>query len=93
LSEDLGGLFENSQFADVVLFCGGREFQCHKALLAARSQVFQGKENQPGGSGIFFIPDSDFFPSRIPDLGSQVTRFNNTQSFFVAISFTKLKLI
>jgi len=41
LSTDLGGLFENSQFADVVLFCGGREFQCHKAILAARSQVFQ----------------------------------------------------
>jgi len=41
LSDDLGGLFENSQFADAVLFCGGREFQCHKAILAARSQVFQ----------------------------------------------------
>jgi len=41
ISDDLGGLFENSQFADVVLFCGGREFQCHKAILAARSQVFQ----------------------------------------------------
>jgi len=41
LSDDLGVLFENSQFADAVLFCGGREFQCHKAVLAARSQVFQ----------------------------------------------------
>ena len=41
LSEDLGSLFENSQFADVQLYCGGREFQCHKAILAARSQVFQ----------------------------------------------------
>jgi len=41
LSDDLGGLFENSQFADAVLYCGGREFQCHKAILAARSQVFQ----------------------------------------------------
>merc|ERR1719273_1754803 len=41
LSEDLGCLFENSQFADNVLSCGGREFQCHKAILAARSQVFQ----------------------------------------------------
>ena len=44
LSDDLGGLFENSQFADAVLYCGGREFQCHKAILAARSQVFQGTE-------------------------------------------------
>ena len=34
-------MFENSQFADVLLYCGGREFQCHKAILAARSQVFQ----------------------------------------------------
>jgi len=41
LSDDLGSLFENSQFADNVLSCGGREFQCHKAILAARSQVFQ----------------------------------------------------
>jgi len=41
LSDDLGCLFENSQFADNVLSCGGREFQCHKAILAARSQVFQ----------------------------------------------------
>lgn len=43
LSDDLGSLFENSQFADNVLSCGGREFQCHKAILAARSQVFQGR--------------------------------------------------
>ena len=43
LSDDLGCLFENSQFADAVLYCGGREFQCHKAILAARSQVFQGE--------------------------------------------------
>jgi len=41
LSDDLGNLFENAQFADVQLSCGGREFQCHKAFLAARSQVFQ----------------------------------------------------
>jgi hypothetical protein len=41
LSDDLGATFENSQFADAVLYCGGREFQCHKAILAARSQVFQ----------------------------------------------------
>ena len=29
------------QFADAVLHCGGRDFQCHKAILAARSQVFE----------------------------------------------------
>ena len=43
LSDDLGGLFENSQFTDNVLSCGGREFPCHKAILAARSQVFHGR--------------------------------------------------
>ncbi|XP_023336912.1 speckle-type POZ protein A [Eurytemora carolleeae] len=41
LADDLGGLFENSQFTDVTLSCGGREFNGHKAILAARSQVFQ----------------------------------------------------
>jgi len=41
LSEDLSTLLENSQFSDAVLDCGGRQFHCHKALLAARSQVFQ----------------------------------------------------
>jgi len=42
LSDDLGQLFESSQFADVTLACneGGREFHCVKALLVARSQVF-----------------------------------------------------
>lgn len=41
LADDLGQLFENSQFSDFILSCGGREFNCHKAILAARSQVFQ----------------------------------------------------
>lgn len=40
LSDDLGALFESSQFADVTLSCQGREYKCHKALLCARSQVF-----------------------------------------------------
>ena len=39
-----GGLFENSQHADALLYCGGRrEFQCHQAILAARSQVSRDK--------------------------------------------------
>ena len=38
----ISSLTENSlQFADAVLHCGGRDFQCHKAILAARSQVFE----------------------------------------------------
>jgi hypothetical protein len=40
LSDDLGQLYESSQFADVTLACEGREFHCVKALLVARSQVF-----------------------------------------------------
>lgn len=40
LSEDLGNLFDNEKFSDVTLSVGGREFQAHKAILAARSPVF-----------------------------------------------------
>jgi speckle-type POZ protein len=40
LAEDLGALFERSSFSDVTLAVGGRDFQVHKALLAARSVVF-----------------------------------------------------
>jgi speckle-type POZ protein len=39
LSDDLGNLFDSSQFADVTLACNGREFLCHKAILTSRSQV------------------------------------------------------
>ncbi|KAK8733307.1 hypothetical protein OTU49_006572 [Cherax quadricarinatus] len=40
LSDDLGGLFESQRFSDVTLSVSGREFQAHKAILAARSPVF-----------------------------------------------------
>jgi speckle-type POZ protein len=40
LSEDFGQLFENQKFSDVTLAVAGREFQAHKAILAARSPVF-----------------------------------------------------
>ncbi len=53
LADDLGQLFENSQFSDFILSCGGREFNCHKAILAARSQVFQGIQ-----SLLFFFKES-----------------------------------
>lgn len=39
LSDDFEHLFESSQFADVTLTCNSREFQCHKAILTARSPV------------------------------------------------------
>ena len=41
LSEKLGKLFEDQRFTDVTLAVGAREFQAHKALLAARSPVFE----------------------------------------------------
>ncbi|CAK1546097.1 unnamed protein product [Leptosia nina] len=40
LSDDLGALFDSERFSDVTLAVGGREFQAHKAILAARSPVF-----------------------------------------------------
>ncbi|KAK6183633.1 speckle-type POZ protein [Patella vulgata] len=41
LSTDLGALFERSLASDVVLCVNGKEFQAHKAILSARSPVFQ----------------------------------------------------
>ncbi|XP_036337466.1 protein roadkill-like [Rhagoletis pomonella] len=40
LSDDLGALFHNEKFSDVTLTVAGREFRAHKAILAARSEVF-----------------------------------------------------
>uniref|UniRef100_A0A0A9WJ35 Protein roadkill n=1 Tax=Lygus hesperus TaxID=30085 RepID=A0A0A9WJ35_LYGHE len=40
LPDDLGQLFEVQKFSDVTLSVNGREFQAHKAILAARSPVF-----------------------------------------------------
>merc|ERR1719402_1631011 len=75
LSDDLGNLFENAQFADVQLSCGGREFQCHKAFLAARSQVFQ---------AMFEHDMEEKKNSRVevkngtPDVTDEMRMFNNT---------------
>ncbi|KAG8184549.1 hypothetical protein JTE90_012638 [Oedothorax gibbosus] len=40
LSDDIGELFENQKFSDVILSVEGKEFCVHKAILAARSPVF-----------------------------------------------------
>ena len=40
LSTDLGVLQDRGTFSDVTLSVGGRVFQAHKAVLAARSPVF-----------------------------------------------------
>ncbi|XP_036047281.1 speckle-type POZ protein-like [Onychomys torridus] len=41
LADELGELWENSQFTDCCLVVAGQEFQAHKAILAARSPVFR----------------------------------------------------
>merc|ERR550534_2282724 len=41
LADNIHSLPETGNFSDNVLHCGGRDFQCHKAILAARSQVFE----------------------------------------------------
>lgn len=41
LAEDFGSLFEKHQFSDAVLCASGREFNVHKAILVARSPVFE----------------------------------------------------
>jgi hypothetical protein len=52
------------------------------------------------GSGMF-IPDPDFYPSRITDLGSRIQKQQQERGenkfvvipFYVATNFTKLKII
>uniref|UniRef100_G1QB14 Speckle type BTB/POZ protein n=1 Tax=Myotis lucifugus TaxID=59463 RepID=G1QB14_MYOLU len=41
LTDELGGLWENSWFTDCCFCVAGQEFQAHKAILAARSPVFR----------------------------------------------------
>jgi len=40
LSVDISSIFESSKFSDCVVACEGREFRCHKNILASRSTVF-----------------------------------------------------
>jgi hypothetical protein len=40
LRGDLGGLFESGEHSDVAVECGDRTFDCHKAILSARSETF-----------------------------------------------------
>jgi hypothetical protein len=90
---------------------GAEEELCHTFPLAARSPVLQkmlttdmlekSSGRQCCGSGMF-IPDPDFYPSRIPDLGSRIQKQQEKRGlenkffhtfFFVAPNFTKLKII
>ena len=40
LSQDFGNMFTNGKFTDCCITCEGKEFRCHKSILAARSSVF-----------------------------------------------------
>jgi len=40
LSHDFNNIFESGKFADCTVVCEGREFKCHKNILAGRSTVF-----------------------------------------------------
>ncbi|KAL9923992.1 protein roadkill-like [Glossina fuscipes fuscipes] len=40
LNEDLGKLFDSEKYSDVTVVVGDRSFRVHKAVLAARSDVF-----------------------------------------------------
>lgn len=40
LGQDLAAILNSSQWSDVTLICEGREFPCHKAILASRSPIF-----------------------------------------------------
>jgi len=62
LSEDLGALWDRQAFSDVTLCVDGREFHAHKALLAARSPVFNAMfehEMEERNSGRVEIKDID----------------------------------
>jgi len=41
LSSDFEDLYNSGSLTDIVITCGGREFNCHRAILAARSTVFR----------------------------------------------------
>jgi hypothetical protein len=83
---------------------GAEEELCHTFPLAARSAVLQrmlttdmlekSSGRQRCGSGMF-IPDPDFYPSRIPDLKTatkeRIGKYIFSYLFFVAPNFTKIE--
>jgi hypothetical protein len=61
LTQDLGKLFIDEKQTDFKIVCEGQTFQCHKAILAARSQVFysmfQMSESSENKFGVVKIED------------------------------------
>jgi len=41
MSQDLGLLFRNNDFADVIITCRNKKFKCHRNILASRSPFFK----------------------------------------------------
>uniref|UniRef100_A0A8C8W2N5 BTB domain-containing protein n=1 Tax=Peromyscus maniculatus bairdii TaxID=230844 RepID=A0A8C8W2N5_PERMB len=64
-ADELGELWENSRFTDCCLVVSGQEFQAHKAILAARSQVFRAMFQND-------MEESRKNHTEIPDLEPQV---------------------
>lgn len=46
---DMSALLKDGRHRDVTLFCGGREFHCHRAILSARSKVLEEMFGSEGG--------------------------------------------
>lgn len=62
LSDDLGVLWEQSRFSDVILCIQGKEFQAHKAILAARSPVFHAMfEHEMEEKKVSWVTTSQFY--------------------------------
>ena len=51
LAQDLGNLLKVGAHSDVNISCGGQSLPCHKAILAARSTVFEAMLAQGSGTG------------------------------------------
>jgi hypothetical protein len=68
--EDFGNLFQTGNSSDLTIICGEKSFNCHKAILVARSDVFsamfemtESSENQTGR-----IKIEDFSPKTVETL-------------------------
>ena len=72
LSDDMGQLFDRSCFSDFTLVVGDRQFHVHKAVLAARSAVFNAMfehEMRERSSNRVEVPDVD------PDVMVELLRY------------------
>jgi hypothetical protein len=82
--------------------CGSRLLSQHRNLTFNDDEVWVSTESSVADPGcLSWIPDPDFYPFRIPDLGSRSKNSNKREGennsvvkpFFVATNFTKLKII